>query len=372
MTISIHADFDGGNIDVLGNDGARFDLAIRPDGKSHHYQWFYFRVDGAKGTALELRLTNAGGSAYPDGWPGYKARVSGDTADWTCAETAYADGVLTITYTPTTDSAWFAYFAPFPSERHTALVAQYAAFDGVRHDVLGHSLDGRPIDRLRFGSGEVQVWLYARQHPGETMAEWWMEGALSWLIGPEASALLTAATVHVVPNMNPDGSARGHLRTNAAGVDLNREWGGPTAERSPEILCVLNAMAETGVAFAMDVHGDEAIPHVFIAGFDGIPSWDPRQATLYRIYTDSLDLRTRDFQRTYGYPKAASGRANLAMSTNALAERFGAVAMTLEMPFKDHDDAPDPVHGWSPERSRKLGGDCLSTLVGMLDDFTGQ
>ena len=372
MTISFHADFDGGNIDFRGGDNGRFDLAIRPDTNAAFYQWFYFRVDGAAGQPLELRLVNAGGSAYPDGWPGYKARVSSDNADWTCAETTYADGVLTITHTPATDSVWFAYFAPFSSERHTALVAQYAAASGVRHDVLGHSLDGRPIDRLRFGTGALQVWFYARQHPGETMAEWWMEGALAWLSGPDAGDLLAAATVHVVPNMNPDGSARGHLRTNAGGVDLNREWAGPTAERSPEILCVLNAMSETGVDFAMDVHGDEAIPHVFIAGFDGIPSLSDRQSALFRIYTESLDMKTRDFQRQHGYPISPPGRANLAMSTAALAERFGAVSMTLEMPFKDHDDAPDPVRAWSPERSRKLGRDCLSTLAGMLEDFTGR
>jgi murein tripeptide amidase MpaA len=372
MTITISADFDGGNIEVLSGENGRFDLAIRPDTNASFYQWFYFQVDGAAGTELELRLTNAGSSAYPGGWPGYQARVSADNAEWTCAQTSYADGVLTIKHTPTTDSVWFAYFAPFSSERHAALVAQYAAVPGVRHDVLGHSLDGRSIDRLRFGTGDLQIWFYARQHPGETMAEWWMEGALAWLAGPEASALLEAATVHVVPNMNPDGSARGHLRTNAAGTDLNREWANPTAERSPEILCVLNEMAQTGVDFAMDVHGDEAIPHVFIAGFDGIPSLTPRQSALFRIYTESLDMKTRDFQRRFGYPVAAPGRANLAMSTAALAERFGAVTMTLEMPFKDHDDAPDPVHAWSPARSRKLGADCLSTLYGMLEDFTGQ
>jgi len=300
MTITLHADFDGGNIEVLGGDGGRFDLAIRPDNASHFYQWFYFRVDGASGQALELRLTNAAGSAYPGGWPGYAARVSPDNAEWSCAETSYADGVLTIRHTPATYSVWFAYFAPFSSERHTALVAHYAKLPGVRHDVLGHTLDGRPLDRLRFGSGALQVWLYARQHPGETMAEWWMEGALDWLSSPQAAALLEAATVHVIPNMNPDGSARGHLRTNAAGVDLNREWAGPTAERSPEILCVLEAMTASGVDFALDVHGDEAIPHVFIAGFEGIPSLNDRQSVLYRIYTESLDLKTQDFQRKHG------------------------------------------------------------------------
>ncbi len=45
-----------------------------------------------------------------------------------------------------------------------------------------------------------------------------------------------------VPNMNPDGSWRGHLRTNAAGANLNREWAAPSAERSPEVLLVRNKM----------------------------------------------------------------------------------------------------------------------------------
>jgi murein tripeptide amidase MpaA len=42
--------------------------------------------------------------------------------------------------------------------------------------------------------------------------------------------------------MNPDGSWRGHLRTNAAGANLNREWAAPSAERSPEVLLVRNKM----------------------------------------------------------------------------------------------------------------------------------
>src|SRR3546814_2644574 len=95
------------------------------------------------------------------------------------------------------------------------------------------------------------------------MAEWWMEGALEKLTDsadPHARSLLAKCRFHIVPNMNPDGSRRGHLRTNYAGVNLNREWDNPTAERSPEVLCVRGAMDESGVDWAMDVHGDEAIP----------------------------------------------------------------------------------------------------------------
>ena len=43
------------------------------------------------------------------------------------------------------------------------------------------------------------------------------------------------ATIHMVPNMNPDGSYLGNLRSNAAGANLNREWADPSLDRSPEV-----------------------------------------------------------------------------------------------------------------------------------------
>jgi murein tripeptide amidase MpaA len=370
MTASISAAFDSGNIRVADQRGDVFDLEIVADRDSDFYQWFHFRLSGAAGRAVTLRIVNLAGSAYPGGWPGYAARVSEDRADWRMAPTTYTDGILEITYTPTADSAWFAYFAPYSMERHHDLVARTAAKPGVVASVLGHSLDGQTIDCLTIGDGSLPVWLYARQHPGESMTEWWMEGALDFLTDPGASiarALRQRCTFHIVPNMNPDGSARGHLRTNAAGVNLNREWHDPTPDRSPEVLAVRNAMDRTGVAFAMDVHGDEAIPHVFIAGFDGIPSWTPRQGDLYARYLTTLSRRTPDFQTRHGYPVTAAGRANLSMSTNQLAERFGCISTTLEMPFKDNDDLPDPRYGWSPARSMRLAEDCLAALWEMID-----
>jgi murein tripeptide amidase MpaA len=369
MTFTIHSDFDAGNIIVAQITDDTADLEIRKDAHSDFYQWFYFRVDGAKGRALTLRITNCASSAYPDGWPSYKARYCDTAGEWRCAETHYADGVLTIRHTPDSDAIYFAYFAPYSQEQHRALVERTAACDGVRHRVLGQSLDGRPIDYLTMGTGPKQVWLYARQHPGETMAEWWMDGALEWLTRPmntAAQALRDKATLHIIPNMNPDGSMRGHLRTNACGANLNREWVNPTLERSPEVLCVRNEMDKTGVDWAMDVHGDEAIPANFIAGFEGIPNWRDEQGACFYAFRDALATRTPEFQTRLGYPASKPGHANLTMSTNQLANRFGAIAMTLEMPFKDHVPNPDPVHGWSPMRCQRLAHECLTLLAEMV------
>ncbi len=376
--IQITSTFDSGNIEVLSVTGAAAALRIRRDRDSEFFQWFHFRVSGGKGRALELRLGGLGAAAYPMGWPGYRACVSEDRQVWTRAETAWDEksdgGTLTIRYTPESDLCWFAYFAPYSLERHDDLIAAAAACEGVDYRCLGHSLDGRPIDCLEMGDGPVQVWLYARQHPGESMAEWWMEGALEALTDaadPVGRALRRQCRLHVVPNANPDGSARGHLRTNALGVNLNREWADPSPERSPEVLAIRNAMDASGVDFAMDIHGDEAISAVFLAGFEGIPSLQPEQLAGYRRYRAILDRRTPDFQTRRGYPVASPGKGNLAMATSQLAERFGCVAMTLEMPFKDHDDAPDPVQGWSPERSKLLGRECLAALVEWLEQREG-
>jgi len=372
MTAHISAAFDSGNIRVLRQDGDRFDLEIVHDHQSDFYQWFHFRLLGAKGRTVELRILNAGGSAYPLGWPGYKARWSEDREDWRLAETSYDGRVLTIRHETESDSLWFAYFAPYSMERHHDLIAAIATLPGVTYESLGRTLDGQEMDCLHIGGGPLQVWLYARQHPGESMAEWWMEGALDRLTDPSdpvARVLRREASFHIVPNMNPDGSRRGHLRTNSVGVNLNREWHEPSAERSPEVLCVRNRMDQTGVDFAMDVHGDEAIPYVFLAGFEGIPKWTDRQGELYARFRETLARRSPDFQVEHGYAVAGPGSANLTMSTNQLANRYGAVAMTLEMPFKDNEALADPEYGWSPERCMRMGEDCLGALHEMLGEL---
>jgi murein tripeptide amidase MpaA len=378
MAISdINAAFDSGNIIVHSINGAAATLSIRQDRESEFAQWFHFRVAAEPGLEFTLNITGMESSAYPGGWPNYRACVSEDRDYWGRADTEYDKdtdgGTLTIRYTSVSGLAWFAYFAPYSMERHHDLISDTAGLEGIEYRCLGHSLEGQPIDCLSMGSGDTQVWLYARQHPGESMAEHWAEGALDMLTDPadpHARKLLEKCRIHIVPNCNPDGSRRGHLRTNFAGVNLNREWAEPSAERSPEVLAIRNAMDATGVHWAMDVHGDEAIPAAFMAGFNGIPSWTDDQGERYQTFIDRLAERTPDFQTKLGYPVSGKGKANLTMSTNQLAERFGpshgCVSMTLEMPFKDTTDNNDPDQGWSPERCKLLARECLATLAEMV------
>ena len=370
--MEISGDFDGGNIRVVALEADRADLEIVADAPAGFYQWFNFRVAGARGRRVVLRIINCAGSAYPDGWNGYRARVSDDGDAWRCAETEYADGALTVRVVPAGDLLHVAYFAPYSWARHTELLERYGALPGFTRRRLGESIERRRLDALTVGDGATQVWLIARQHPGETMAEWWIQGALEKLASTEdraAAALRAQATFHIVPNMNPDGSVLGHLRTNAAGVNLNREWQAPSLERSPEVLHVLNAMADSGVDFAIDVHGHETATSAFAVGCEDLGLWNADQAALHGSFCEKLAARNRAFSRMSGGSRGEPACLTRPMAATQLAERFGAVAMALEMPFKDSSADPDPEYGWSPARSVRLAADCLealSPLVGAM------
>ncbi|NVK44402.1 MAG: carboxypeptidase family protein [Oceanospirillaceae bacterium] len=372
--IHISAAFDSGNIEVL--DAAATDdirLAIRKDNGSDFYQWFHFRVQGAREQALRLRLTNAGGASYPDGWDDYRAVASYDRRHWFRVPTRYQDGELVIEHTPGQDSLYYAYFAPYAFERHLDLIARAAQSGRVRVENLGATLDGRDLDMLRFGEpapGRKTIWITARQHPGETMAEWCAEGLIDRLLDchdAQAGRILEQAVIYLVPNMNPDGSVRGHLRTNAIGVNLNREWNAPSLERSPEVFMVRARMEQTGVDLYLDLHGDEGLPCNFIAGQEGLPWVEDDLLSQERQFELDLQAVNADFQLERGYPigKHVTEEA-ITLASNWVGKEFGCPAMTLEMPFKDNDLRPDAEQGWSPERSARLGTSLLDPILAWL------
>lgn len=376
--ISVSSNFDGGNIDVVDCSSAdNIRLNIRKDNQSDFYQWFYFRLTGAVGQVCTMRLENADKSAYAQGWAGYEAVASYDREFWFRVPTRYEGGHLIIEHEPEANAVYYAYFAPYSMERHADLIADCLQSRLVAYEHLGHTLDGQDMDILhvaeehdRVGEDLLTFWVIARQHPGETMAEWWMEGFLGRLLDeddPVSRALLTKVVFHIVPNMNPDGSRRGNLRTNAAGANLNREWKEPTMERSPEVFLVRKRMHDLGVDFAMDVHGDEALPHNFIAGAEGIPGWTERLANLQEQFKNALVQASPDFQTQYGYEVDEAGTATLKMATDYIAQAFDCLSMTLEMPFKDTTDTALPLTGWSPDRCRLLGRACVDAIYAVVD-----
>ncbi len=367
MTIAISASFDAGNIEVISlDDPNNIRLNIRKDHQSDFLQWFYFKVSGAANTPCRFVIENASATTYPAGWANYHVATSTDLEHWYRTPSSYDNNNLSWSITPEHDTIYFAYFAPYSLDRLNSFIALCANQPMVRMQTLGTTLDGRDLDYLQLGSlsdtanqaDRPQIWCIARQHPGESMASWWVEGWLERLLDETDAtslALRDLADIHIVPNMNPDGSFRGHLRTNACGANLNREWAEPSMQRSPEVFLVQEHMRKTGVDLCLDIHGDEALPYNFIAGTEGVESWTEARDQQLIGFKRTVASLNPDFQVEHGYPRNKPNSANLSFCSNSVAQTYGCPAYTLEMPFKDTANRPMPELGWSPERCVALG-----------------
>lgn len=377
--ITISSQFDAGAIDVISLEHPQnIQLRLRPDYAAAFSQWFYFRLQGARGQALRLCFLDMDKSAYLAGWENYGMVVSYDRKKWFRVPVSFDGKTLQVELAPETNDLWCAYFEPYSHERHLDFIADCGGAEGVDTEALGVSVEGRDLTLLKITSPHSSVplsarkciWLIARQHPGESMAEWLAEGVVERLLDkadPVSRSLLENCVFYVVPRMNPDGAVHGNLRTNARGADLNREWESPTLERSPEVFLVRRKMLETGVDLFIDAHGDEGLPYNFVAGCEGVPNYDERHAALENAFKLAWFSVCPDFQVEHGYPKNAPGQANMKMATHWVGNQFRCLAFTLEMPFKDNADRPDPVTGWNGGRSKTLGASLLLPMLAVVE-----
>lgn len=98
--------------------------------------------------------------------------------------------------------------------------------------------DSRPAAR----GPKMAVVITARQHPGEVVGSWAVQGLLKFLLGPTPAArrLREDYVFHVVPMVNVDGVVHGNSRCTLAGVDPNRVWHDPNPILHPVIFTMKN------------------------------------------------------------------------------------------------------------------------------------
>ncbi len=91
----------------------------------------------------------------------------------------------------------------------------------------GTSVDGRAVPLFRAGPADATRLhvIATRQHPPETGGAAAFDAFAEHLLDRLGSMSCATDAILFAPVINPDGIARGHWRTNAGLVDLNRDWG---------------------------------------------------------------------------------------------------------------------------------------------------
>lgn len=365
--MQIDANFECGNIIVESQTETEATLSIRPDSNAKYYQWFYFRVSGDPGVIRTFHLSNAGNASYPKAWPGYRALASYDDKSWFRVHTQYDGQNLTIKHKASQAHVSYAFFVPYTEAMRTRLLDTASASPLVERRRVITTPGGRPLDMLVIGKASAQrhVWLISRQHAGEPMAEYMLEGMIHQLLDPNDSVakslLEKGIAFYCIPNMNPDGSALGNLRANAAGVDLNRAWENP-GEDAPEVASVRALMDAEGCDFFLDLHGDEDRPYLWLVQplpENCFPELAPAQ--------ERFEAEVRARYASYGpYPGDGGGPGSKGMSLDYVAQRFRCPAFIVELPFKDvigNDGNGDSLLG---EGCAEFGRSCLEIINAMM------
>lgn len=125
---------------------------------------------------------------------------------------------------------------------------------------FGESVEGRPLTVLRLGDGPLRVILVSGLHAGSEPEAVRLAADLFDHYAAHPGRLAPELTLYLIPSLNADGQIT-HRRTNANGVDLNRNW--PAENWSSEA-----------------VHGFEAV------GGGSAPLSEPETRALYGFLQD--------------------------------------------------------------------------------------
>lgn len=363
---------DSGNIEVLNEEDLQnIRLNIRTDNRATNFQWFNFIINSKAGETFVLHIENAGTVSFPE-WStevSYRAFASSDEKTWSRLETEFnqESGTLTIRGRLISNSIHIAYFVPYSYARHLELIESAKKIQNCVVSTIGKSVEGRDITLLTIGTPEPHkknIWVIARQHPGETAAEWYIEGLIERLqSGKDLSTFFDNAVLYIVPNMNPDGSYRGNLRTNAAGKDLNRQWNiWDNQETAPEVFYVREAMLKEGVAAFFDIHGDETHPYVFPDGRGPGCTSNPEMIALENEFLEAYIKVCPYLEKDSKYDPDEPGQANLNIANAFFAEHLNCLSFVFEMPNKQLKSGDD----WNHEDCKHFGANLIEPLTKLL------
>jgi len=219
--------------------------------------WYAFKVEADQPTQITIVMKVKGDKHR------YPPKVSADGKIWNLQEHQLDNGTLTMQIDVNEQPTYIAAQEIINNQFYVDWGNKLKNNNTVTHSILGQSTQNRPIYKIESKSeilDESKEWLVilGRQHPPE------VTGALA--LFPFVNNLLSNSqlaqdfreqyNILVIPNVNPDGVAMGNWRSNANGIDLNRDWIKFSQVETKLIDNYLKALLKQGhkIKFAVDFH----------------------------------------------------------------------------------------------------------------------
>ncbi|MGH9842926.1 MAG: M14-type cytosolic carboxypeptidase [Blastocatellia bacterium] len=263
--ISVFSNFEGGALGKIERvSETHFRCGVKgqsdQDGRNRQANWYYFRVGGGKGRSLTIDLIDLPGEYN---YRPNRGAVTGDTLPWysednqrwqqiETAEYQADEPLLRIRLTPRTNRIWIAHVPPYTNQHLQRLLREFKTHPALHQQVVGKTVQGSSVllltitDERPPAAQKKVIWLMFRQHAWEAGSSWAGEGALRFLLSPDpvAAEMRRTAIFKIFPLCDSDGVARGGVRFNANGFDLNRNWDAVDEAKMPEIAAQRKAILD--------------------------------------------------------------------------------------------------------------------------------
>jgi hypothetical protein len=321
----INTDFESGNFLSEIVTETHIIGRIRKDANNKDCQWFMFAVDNTKRNNFEVILMDINETSFPSAWDTFQASIMYEGAQWDVADTRKENNSIIIKVKGSKKRVFISYFQPFTMANHLILTQKLSQHKALTKIHECQTSDGHKLEVFSFGT-DVQkknLWIIARQHPGETIVGPFMTGLVDFFESRQNTIeeTLINYNIHIVHNMNPDGVVAGMHRTNTKGSDLNKDWLNPHSEFSSELIFIRNLMDTFSPSFFLDVHGDERtfFPYINVDG----NTLTPEDRTFLEAVKNQFEgLEIRDFIVT---------DRDLSIGRHYVNHKYGCLCLILEM-----------------------------------------
>ncbi|MDB4349653.1 M14-type cytosolic carboxypeptidase [Omnitrophica bacterium] len=264
---TISTNFESGNINHIKNVQRKKDVLVvleienepYPKNTKRKYQnWFYFKSNDVQRKSMTYTIRNI--NIFGNDWKGFNVCYSYDNKNWKRIKTSFSKKNKTLTWKhrSTKKNVYFAYYPPYTTVMKQKMMMKYKNKKGVKAKTLGKS----KVDALILGNGPLKIFIVARQHPGESIGSWMIEGFLKeYFSDVQRKVVEDVFTFYIIPMANPDGVKLGHWYTNKKGQNLNRSW---RHNKTSETNAIKKLMTEKKALLYLDLHGDEGASKHFI------------------------------------------------------------------------------------------------------------
>ena len=322
--VTLTADFSAGRMDeckrVAENE---FEIVLVPENTPiNSSPWYAFKVQAEQNTDIKITMRVRGDEHR------YPPKISRDGKTWQLQDYKIRGKRLIMKITATTKPITIAAQEIINNEYYVDWAKQLTEQNTFTHSILGQSTQGRPIYKIESRNENANEWvvILGRQHPPE------VTGALA--LFPFVETLLSSSelsnyflrkyNVLVIPNINPDGVEAGNWRSNANGLDLNRDWVDFSQVETSLINDYLQQLVSQGqkIRFAVDFHSTKSDIFYTMPVDYGV-----EKAYFVRNWLAELDRQMPNFDVVL----RPGNNPGLGVSKQYFSDKFGVHAITYEM-----------------------------------------